>query len=339
MRLPGRSRYELATVSAADMRRAASSAGLTMDAAQLSAADALERVGSSGVYLWGPVGRGKSWLMDTYLELAPTSRKKRLHFHDFFAHLHTELHRHDHRLDAALDALLGGQEVLCFDEFQVDDPADGIFVRRLLELLLARPVRLILTSNQPPQGLMPNPLFHSTFESTIALIETSLEVVEVNGPVDYRTVTSGRNDCGFARGRWIFTADPAHLDSLGLPWPNSADAAVLTPHGHMIRALFARNNKVWFNFDDLCAQPTSAADYATIADDFPWWVVSGVPCLAEMGGEPPQRFAHLIDVLYDRGLRVDLISDSSACDFPLEAPAHANLARTTSRLHQLARIG
>jgi cell division protein ZapE len=148
-------------VSAAAFRRAASAAGLELDASQLAAAEALEHAGSSGVYLWGPVGRGKSWLMDTYLQLSPAPRKRRFHFHGFFTEPHTELHRTGHRLDDALENILGGLDVVCFDGFQVDDPADGIFVRRLLDALLARSSRLILTSNQPPHGLMPNPLFHS----------------------------------------------------------------------------------------------------------------------------------------------------------------------------------
>lgn len=323
-------------MSADAILRAATDVGYTLDAAQLAAAGALERAGSSGVYLWGPVGRGKSWLMDTYLHLMPAARTRRFHFHDFFSDLHTQLHLYGHRLDEALDRMVGGLDVVCFDEFSVDDPADGIFARRLLDALLARSTRLILTSNQPPQGLMPNPLFHSMFEPTIALIETSLRVVEVNGPVDYRTITTGLERLGFAAGRLLSPSTPAYLDSIDLAFPEVTDAVFLDPLGHSIRALRLGHGQVWFDFDDLCATPTSPADYAAVAANFPWWVISGVPTITEMDREPARRFAHVVDVLYDRSIRLDLIVEAPAYDFLSDAQGHEGFARTTSRLHQLA---
>ncbi|WP_235606338.1 cell division protein ZapE [Rhodococcus sp. PBTS 1] len=323
----------------AAVRQRAAEAGMPLDASQLTAVDALSSSGSSGVFLYGPVGRGKSWLMDCYFDLLPTEHKTRVHFHTFFAALHALLHRHGHRLDDALDDMLGDVAVVCFDEFQVDDPADGLFVRRLLDALLARSVRLIVTSNQPPSGLMPNPLFHSMFTDAIALIESAMLVVEVDTGVDYRTVESSRDRTGFATGRWIHAASVADAATAGLVWPEPTEAVVLTPNGHPVRALATRprRGQVWFDFADLCATPTAPTDYAAVADVFTWWVISGVPDPSDMEREPTRRFVHVVDVLYDRSLRTDLVTCSTAEHFLSRAGSFTGPDRTISRLHSLHR--
>lgn len=166
---------------------AATELGFTLDDAQRRAGAALAT--DRNLYLWGPVGRGKSWLMATYFAALPTDRKVRVHFHEFFRDLHLAIRRHRNDLAAALDDLLGGVDVVCFDEFHVHDPADGKFIARLLPALLDRDIRIILTSNYPPHTLLPNPLFHTDFVPTIELIEQALTVVTVDGPADYRTIS------------------------------------------------------------------------------------------------------------------------------------------------------
>lgn len=176
------------------------------------------------------------------------------------------------------------------------------------------------------------------FEPTIALIESSLMVVEVSGPVDYRTIATGPDRAGFAAG-WLLSTAAVRLNSTDLPWPGPGDAVVLAPRGHRIRALRAGTGQVWFDFYDLCVKPTSPADYAVIADDFPWWVVSGVPTITDMGREPARRFAHVIDVLYDRSLRLDLAVDATEQAFVSDMDLHLSFARTTSRVRAMRRTG
>jgi cell division protein ZapE len=160
-------------------RRAARERGFVLDAAQEHAVDRLAELGARagrrrrlphraeprGLYLWGPVGRGKSWLLDTFFEAValPPERRRRVHFHAFFRQLHEAVRRHRdahswHAVDAAVSELAHGVELLCFDEFHVHDPGDAMLVTRLLHELHARKVLLVSTSNYPPAGLLPNPL-------------------------------------------------------------------------------------------------------------------------------------------------------------------------------------
>lgn len=305
---------------------AAEKLGLTLDAAQRLAS--LELVtAEGGVYLWGPVGRGKSLLMSMYFDALPTPRKRRIHFHEFFRDLHTAMRRHRYNLDSALDELLDGAEVVCFDEFHVHDPADGRFISRLLPALLSRDVEVVLTSNYPPRSLMPNPLFHDDFVPTIELIEQHLTVVTVDGPIDYRTVSG--HDTGFAAGTWI-TPDCTH------PHPRPDESVTVTPAGHPIRLRRATDGGLWIDFSDLCVDTTAPSDYLALTESFQHWIISGIPGLLTAGREPTQRFANVIDVLYDRDITTTFVSAVPLSEFTDGASLPHDIERIMSRLGQLA---
>lgn len=313
---------------------AARGQAIHLDAAQRGAIEHLTADDGRGIYLWGPVGRGKSWLMATYFTALPTNRKLRLHFHEFFRDLHNAIRRHRSNLDAALDDLLGDTTVVCFDEFHVHDPADGVFVGRLLRALLDREVRLVLTSNHPPRDLMPNPLFHHAFVSTIDLIERSLRVVAVDGPTDYRT-TSG-HDARFAAGTWVTPGSDDQLDRLGLTAPCPSEHRDLYPAGHSVRALRADPDCLWFDFTDLCGHTTAPVDYLALAAHYPRWVIGGVPDLRTSGREVAQRFANLVDVLYDRDVHTVFLAGIRRDEFTTDDPLFlVEAARLISRLGQL----
>lgn len=247
-------------------RRAFDSA-FRLDDAQLGAIDVLTAA-HEGVYLWGPVGRGKTWLLDRYYAGVETNRKTRVHFHSFFRDLHAAYFRHGFSLEGAIDELLGGIELLCFDEFHVHDVADGRLVSRMLDALFDRRITMVATSNYPPTGLMPNPLFHQTFVPTIELLSSKLRVVRVDGPVDYR----GRGDAAskFSTGNWSTTR---------------------TKEGH--------------TFDELCDAPKSTGDYLAMIDRQEISAVTDIPRFADVKPDAVQRFFNLVDVLYDRDVAVD----------------------------------
>ncbi|HET8992443.1 MAG TPA: cell division protein ZapE [Rhodococcus sp. (in: high G+C Gram-positive bacteria)] len=307
---------------------AAKALGFTLDRAQRHAAIELATT-AHGLYLWGPVGRGKSWLMEIYFDALSTERKLRVHFHEFFRDLHRAVRRNHHDLSAALDELLDGVDVVCFDEFHVHDPADGKFIARLLTHLFGRDIRVILTSNYPPRSLLPNPLFHDGFIPTIELIEQNLTVLAVDGPLDYRTVSG--HEAGFAAGWWV-VQESRRLAQLGLVPPRLDEHRTVSPAGHPLHLQRATDDGLWADFTDLCVATTVPADYLALADHFRHWVISGVPDLRTAGREPAQRFANVVDVLYDRDITTVFIANVPLSALPCDARLPHDIERIMSRL-------
>ncbi|MGV9715770.1 cell division protein ZapE [Rhodococcus pyridinivorans] len=316
---------------------ASRSRGFVLDPAQHDAVEQLCHPERPNVYLWGPPGRGKSWLADVYFSAYPRRNKLRVHFHEFFRDLHVELRRHRFDLDAALDHLIGRAELVCFDEFHVHDPADGTFVARLFLALLARRTRLVLTSNYPPRDLLPNPLFHDGFVPTIELVERSATIVALDGPRDHRLGSDHAK--GFASGIWAVSPSDPQLRRLGLERPAPVEHRVLRPAGRPLRALRAEKDCLWFDFRDLCGHPTAPADYLALAADHLFWVVDKIPDLTTVGREPAQRFANLVDVLHDRDVRVVFVSEVAASELAAAVgPVAHDIGRLRSRLAQLRTI-
>lgn len=351
---PFRRSPHLPHVSTEKFDAAARGHGFTLDAGQRQVADLLGSHGHRSLYLWGPPGRGKTWLVDTYFESVETDAKLRIHFHEFFRDLHTHIRRQrldgsrtQRGADAAIDRLLGDAQLACFDEFHVHDPADGTFVGRVLPRLLDRGVRLVVTSNYAPQDLLPNPLFHAGFVPTIDVIRSRMDVVALDGSIDHRT--GSRRTRGFAGGRWIdrsgWADDQAgyteFADRFGLTLPRPCEARVLVPAGRAVRARRADSRGVWFDFAELCSRPTAPADYLALADEYPFWVVDAVPDPSAVDRESLQRFANLVDVLHDRNVPTVFFGDVPVTAFLRDVPAttagplHWDAQRIVSRLRLL----
>ncbi|MFF5282735.1 cell division protein ZapE [Streptomyces sp. NPDC012756] len=297
------------------------------------------------LYVWGPVGRGKSWLVDTFYEGLPTGRKRRLHFHDFFRRLHDGVNRpgtrHDGQsaVDGALDELIGDSRVLVFDEFHAHDAGDAMLIARLFRTLLDRRITLVTTSNYPPAGLMPDPLYHHLFEPTIQLIEERMDVLDVTGPVDFRRVEAPAAADGgrrFATGLCLPPGGTG-LEALGLTAPEPAEATPVQAHLRELPARAVRGDVVWFAFDALCEAATGVPDYLALAERFPTLVLDGVPPLAEASADGRQRFANLVDVACDRDIRLVLIGADPLTALPADQALTRDLDRTASRLAMLQR--
>lgn len=337
--------------SAEPLHRAAVDAGFQLDFAQRQAAERLERlagtVGSRqrrrdrvrGLYLWGPVGRGKTWLLDAFYDLAPTASKRRVHFHGFFRDLHGAVHANRssrHAFDAAVDELFEGCELMCFDEFHLHDVGDAMLVTRLLRTIFHRGVVLVATSNYPPHGLLPNPLYHPLFQPGIDLIRSHMELLEVAGPTDYRTALErGGPQCGFRSGAFVWPGGREQLVDAGLRLPEVHERTRVVVGSRALTAWAVRGDLVWFDFRDLCDTPTSALDMLVVAERFTSWVVSNVPPLAECSPDVQQRFVNLVDVLHDRDAALTLVANG-----PLEALLAGDhlppdIHRTASRLQLL----
>ena len=297
-------------------------------------------LGASGrtapsLYLFGAVGRGKSWLRDGFFQAFPITQKRRLHFHQFFAQLHQGMFSHreqDDALEVTLDELLEDCRVLCFDEFHVHDIGDAMLITRLFKALFKRRILLLVTSNYAPDGLLPNPLYHARFKPVIELINTHMQVMEVGGPHDYRSHTRHSAQQLFTQGHYVWPATPAQRATLQLP-PADAPAVALTVGTRQIRARWCKERSVGFTFNDLCEQPTAVMDYLELCRRFDRWIIDDLPELGECPIAAQQRFINLIDVLYDQDKHLTLLGR-----LPLRESLDGyaiDLARTRSRLGQL----
>lgn len=365
-----------ATVVAA-VHRAAKDSGFTLEPEQSDVAERLAALAighddapAEHLYLWGAAGRGKTWLLDACFQALPTDRKRRVHFHSFFRELHRSIHRHrteaaeaaratgepgagsraaagavTNAVDQAVDDLLDGVDLVLFDEFHVHDPGDGTLMIRLLQALFSREVSLITSSNYPPSGLLPDPVYHHIFVPGIAILEANMTVVELAGDTDHRRVSPVVRREGFARGTWL-PAGPgaeAALDGLGLRRPTAADSVTLSISGHEFRAASASGRTLWFSADELLERPTSVGDYLAWAADYDRWVLDALPAPELLTREARARFVHLVDALCDLDVELHVIATTDRDTFmTAEALGRSGFARdafrTRSRLALLRTI-
>ncbi|NKY33391.1 cell division protein ZapE [Nocardia speluncae] len=326
---------------------AARNAGFVLDESQRTAAALLGRLGGElagrrrlfgspprGVYLWGPVGRGKSWLVDTFYDTVPVQHKRRIHFHEFFREFHFRYaaHRHGPRAgERAVRDLLGEARLVCFDEFHVHDPGDATILAKVVNALFARRITLVATSNYPPSGLLPNPLFHHLIEPVTAALETALDIIEVAGPHDYRQ-SAPAPATGFGRGRYLWPGDNAQLAAAGLRIPVPSERRSVAFGTRSVNAMAVHGTEIWFDFTDLCDRPYSTIDYLHLADRYRHWTLSGLPVLATADRDAVQRFANLIDVLCDRQIPLNLIAAAPLRECLSGDHLPPDIHRTASRL-------
>lgn len=293
-----------------------------------------------GLYIWGDVGRGKSMLMDLFFAEAPVETKRRIHFNSFMVETHARIHEERQReggddpIPPVARAIAEKARLLCFDEFQVNDVADAMILGRLFEQLFERGVVIVATSNTPPDQLYEGGLNRQLFLPFIAHIKQRLEIVELNGPVDYRLQRmSGLNVYMQPLGREVDAAMAAAWLRLtdvldGAPLP-------LTVLGRTLTVPQAAKGVARFAFEDLCARPLAAADYLAIAHSFHTVLIDHIPKLGPSQRNEARRFVVLVDTLYDEGVKL-ICSAAAAPDALYESGDGAQaFRRTASRLHEM----
>ncbi|MGR0159354.1 cell division protein ZapE [Paenarthrobacter nitroguajacolicus] len=311
---------------------------------------ALSRKAPRSLYLHGPVGRGKTWLMDSFhgrLE-AP---KRRVHFHDFFRKLHSATQDLESgkgtAVQQSVDGLLDGVDVLFFDEFHVHDIGDGMFISRLLRTAAQRRVPLVVTSNYSPDGLLPNPLWHDHFLPTIEAIKEMMDTVEINGATDFRRfpvpgTAPATGHGAFRSGRIVTPGTAQQLGRLGLFRPTPSQSRILNPTTQPIVVRNSDPDLLWVGFEELCGGLTSTLDFLALAEMFRTWVIDDVPSPTEGGaGSAPawQRFSNVVDVLHDQDITLFLVG-RGPLDWDVETNRNVlpvDLARIASRLSLLGR--
>jgi cell division protein ZapE len=290
-----------------------------------------------GLYLWGSVGRGKTFLTELLFEFLPIARKRRLHFHRFMADVHARLRalkgQHDPLRLVARD-LANDVRLLVLDECVVTDIGDAMLLGHLLELLFAHGVTLVTTSNIAPQELYKDGLQRTQFLPAIAAIGRHCAVLHLDGAQDYRLRLLQQ------AATWRVPADAvgeeglrASFDRLAMGLPRLPDAIVINDRSVVVKA--HADGIVWFDFTALCEGPRAVADYIEIAREYHSVLVSGVPVFERTHEDAAKRFVLLVDEIYDR--HVNLLATAAAAPIALyRGHRHvAEFARTESRLIEM----
>ncbi len=289
-----------------------------------------------GVYMYGGVGRGKSFLMDCFFQAVPLTRKTRLHFHEFMREVHRELQELKGQPNplAELGKRIARRfRLICFDEFHVSDVTDAMILHRLLESLFAHRVSIITTSNFHPDGLYPNGLNRDRVLPAIALLKRELEVINVDHGVDYRRRTLEHVQL------YHCPLGEAAQAALTQTFNELAEARDEDPVLHIehreLRSLRRAGGVVWFDFRTLCGGPRSQNDYLEIAQQFHSVILSDVPPMSPRLASEARRFTLLVDVLYDRRVKLILSAAVPAEQLYTEGPLVHEFPRTVSRLQEM----
>ena len=261
-----------------------------------------------GLYFWGGVGRGKTYLMDSFYESLPFEKKMRTHFHRFMRRVHGELRGLEgekNPLEIVAQRLSREAVVICFDEFFVSDITDAMILANLLDGLFRRGVTLVATSNIVPDGLYRDGLQRARFLPAIALLNRHTDVVNVDGGVDYRLRALEQAELyHFPLDDTAESSLQSSFDSLVPDKKEVRAEVILSVEGRAIAAKYEAEDVVWFEFDALCDGPRSQNDYIELAREYHAVLVSNVPQLGGRRDDQARRFLNLVDEFYDRGVKL-----------------------------------
>ena len=290
-----------------------------------------------GLYLWGGVGRGKTFVMDLFFASLPFAERRRQHFHHFMHDVHAQLadlRNERDPLELLAARLAQDIRVLCFDELQVTDIADAMILGGLFSALLERGVTLVATSNSAPSELYKDGLQRARFQPVIELLERRLEVLRVGGTTDYRL----RELTGAGVYLSADAADtPTRLAQLftRLGGHGARAGGNILIEGRPIAVVREGPGVAWFEFAALCGGPRSADDYIEIAREYGSVIVSDVPVLEALDEDAARRFIELIDELYDRNVNLILSAAAPPTGLYRGERLSAPFARTVSRLIEM----
>jgi cell division protein ZapE len=311
--------------------------------------------GQKGVYLWGPVGRGKSMLMDLFFDSAPASKKRRIHFHGFMAEVHGHIDawrkgdaaarrarfgqaKGDDPIAPTAELIADQARLLCFDELQVTDIADAMILGRLFEALFERGVTLVATSNRPPDDLYKDGLNRQLFTPFIDMLKTRMDVVAIKGPKDFRLdrLKSARV--------WLSPIDPDNERGFDGLWADMLDGqaetgATLEVLGRKLHLPRASGGLLRASFASLCDHALGPNDYLAIAQRFHTVFLEDVPRLDPTKRSAARRFNTLIDALYEARARLVTLAAVAPRDLYPEGEGAFEFERTVSRLAEMQSAG
>jgi len=293
----------------------------------------------SGLYLWGGVGRGKTYLMDSFYETLPFDSKLRTHFHRFMRRVHRDLKAldgHKNPLDQVAGQIATQARVLCFDEFFVSDIADAMILGTLMQALFERGVTLVATSNIPPDRLYWDGLQRQRFLPAIEQIKAHTQVMELDAGHDFRL--RALEQAELYHSPLDEAADRSLMASFRSLVPAEGEicgACDLEVEGRTIRCRFLGEDVVWFDFQVLCGGPRSQNDYIELAREYHAVLLSGVPPLGRGRDDEARRFINLVDEFYDRRVKLVISAAKPLTELYTGGRLAFEFERTVSRLLEM----
>ncbi len=295
-------------------------------------------VSVKGAYIWGDVGRGKTWLMDRFFQAVPMVGKTRYHYHHFMLMVHAELRKlgyeYKNPLQEVASRLAGDIELLCIDEFHVLDIGDAMILAGLLEGLVQNDVTIVTTSNRIPDDLYKDGLQRARFLPAIDLIKHNMQVIELDNGVDYRMLKVEALDPSEFEN--ITQSDPeleehfAHLASGSVQ-----DNVAITLNHRKWSVRKMADNIIWLDFKTVCEGPRATSDYIALADRFPAIILSDIPILNQENENAARRFLNFIDELYDRRVRLIISTHYQLDEIYQGEKLRFEFARAVSRLNDM----
>ncbi|MFT5692410.1 MAG: cell division protein ZapE [Oceanicoccus sp.] len=292
-----------------------------------------------GLYFWGGVGRGKTYLMDAFFDSLPIDRKMRTHFHRFMQRVHAELRLIEgekNPLELIADTLAREARVICFDEFFVSDITDAMILAGLFQGLFNRGVTLVATSNIIPDDLYMNGLQRSRFLPAIDLVKRHTDVVNIDGGIDYRLRALEQAELfHFPLDEEADISLRRSFDNLNPDALHILESESLNVVGRPVVARMVSDDVAWFDFLELCDGPRSQNDYIELAREFHAVLVSDVRQMSVVNDDIARRFINLVDEFYDRNVKLVLSAEVSLNQLYLGGRLDFEFERTQSRLLEM----
>lgn len=289
-----------------------------------------------GLYMWGGVGRGKTWMMDLFFDALPIDKKMRMHFHHFMQYVQGELVKlqgQENPLDTVAEIIYDKAWVICFDEFFVSNVADAMILGDLFTMLFKKGVVLVATSNIAPDGLYKNGIHRDRFLPAIAQVEQHTKVMNIDAGIDYRLRLLKQAKLYMSplspdSEGWLIS----RFDELSVGQSSSEPIVV---NGRSINVIKRSESVLLASFRDLCMQPRSAADFIEIANRFSTVMVDNVPALNDTLADPTLRFIYLVDEFYDRRVKLLVRAEQPILELYSGQKLAFEIERTRSRLLEM----
>jgi cell division protein ZapE len=292
-----------------------------------------------GLYFWGGVGRGKTYLMDNFFESLPFQQKMRMHFHRFMRRVHSELKQLDGQknpLQKVADIIAAETKVICFDEFFVSDITDAMILGTLMSELFERGVVLVATSNIIPDGLYKDGLQRARFLPAIELLKKHTHIINVDGGVDYRLRALEQAELYHypLDEQADISLQKSFRSLLSSPSEEKSNQ-ILIVEGREIQSRYSAEGVVWFDFEAICDGPRSQNDYIELSKEYHSVFISNVPALGRANDDQARRFVNLVDEFYDRHVKLVLSADKPLAELYSDGKLNFEFQRTVSRLLEM----